>query len=89
MSVKIILYGDLEAINTTLVTLRCQPLEESEEIRTQNIQTGLTEYLLFVVKDTSLVVSQAAGTSGIICLFSERRVQELKDQTSSMISRAK
>lgn len=78
MSVKIILFGDSEGVNNTLNTFRCRPLEEGEEIRVENVQAGLMNYLLFAVKDLSLVVSQVAGTSGLMCFFSEKNVPELR-----------
>lgn len=74
MSVKIILFGDLEGINNTLATFRCRSLQEGEEIRVENIQAGLMNYLLFAVKDLSLVVSQIAGAAGLMCFFSEKNV---------------
>lgn len=72
MSVKIILFGDSNCLDNSLAALRCAPFEEGEQIRVENIQAGLINYLLFLVKDMSLVVSQAAGTVGLICFFSEK-----------------
>lgn len=89
MSVKVILFGDTTCLNNTLTALRCAPAEQEQEIRVENVQAGLTNYLLFVVKDISLVMSQAAGTAGLICFFAERNVTEIRDQLSSMLSKSK
>ena len=89
MTTKIILFGDNDTISAALTTLRLPPDEDSQTIRVENIQAGLTNYLLFVVRDLSLVVSQAAGTSGIVCFFSDKETAEAKDQLTNVLAKSK